>query len=487
MAASECHQITKKKIPYNYFCFIVVLFYFDAAWGVEVHPRIELSETYSDNVNLSSAENEQNDYITQVNPGLNVSSEGKRASILFDYRMQNIDYKNNDEKNDTFHQAALNSKLELVASRFFLDLDGSFSQQNVSVSDAISFDNIGVDERNRSDVKTYRATPYYVQKIGKIAKIKFQYSEKGIDYEKNTSTVLDSSSKTTVVELASGRMFHKLSWRLSGSREKTIYEKNIFDVQDDGLDDEVLFEDSNAEVKYQLSPKTYLVGVKGYENNEYPNSENNTTKGGYWTAGVGWSPTSKTRLEFTRGERYIGKTHTISFSHEKKNMFWNLSYNEDVTTATKFEFELQDFDGINITVPVSTSEVFLSKALQFKVDLKSSQSTLAFNAFRFQREYLGTTETEANHGATLKLRWKMATNTYLKVSEKWLFNTFRGFEREDNVYDTSVGVEYKFGATSIAELAYSNLRRKSEKNAPDDTVNHDYKRNMIAINAKIYF
>lgn len=447
-------------------------------WGVEVIPRIDVSETYNDNISLTAGSNSQDDYITQLNPGLNISSEGKRTNFLFDYRMQNIFYRHNEQNDDTYHQATLTTRSELLSNRFFIDIDGTFSQRNVGVSDSISFDNLSVDERNRSDVTTYRASPYYEQKIGKFAKLMLQYSEKGMDYEKNTSTILDSDTKTSSVTIANGQLFRKLSWRLTGKREKVAY---------DGLEEESLTEDSSLELRYKIGAKSYVIGVKGYENNQYPNSISATNKGGYWNAGVGWKPSKRTSMELTRGERYFGNTTAFSLSHEKSKMYWNLSYKEDVTTASSFEFELVDTGNEILTVPVATSEIFFSKALQIGVDLKSRRSTLAFNTFRFIREFQDSPGMERNNGASLKLRWKLQGGTHLNTSGKWLFNTFRDSSREDNVYDTSFGIEHQIYKTSTVELSYSNLRRKSESEDEGDTSDRSYKRNLLSLTARIYF
>ncbi|MDH5181182.1 MAG: TIGR03016 family PEP-CTERM system-associated outer membrane protein [Gammaproteobacteria bacterium] len=478
MAESELYRFTKKKYLLS-IIFVAVICSYGEVYAINFVPRVVVSETYNDNVNLAPGNIAEEDYITQLNPGLNISSEGSRSQTQFDYRMQNIYYQNNSENDDTYHQATLNSKNELLNNRFFLDLNGSFSQKNLGTSDSISFDNLGVDERNRSNVTSYRITPYYMQKLGKFANLRLYNSDKVIDYEKNTSTVLDSNARESRLDVSNGDLFHKLQWRVSASRETTEYE---------GQTKETMFEDANLDVRYKVGPKTRVVIVRGYENNEYPTLLATDTKGAYWNAGITWSPTKRTHFEVLRGDRYFGNTNSLSFSHEKTNMYLNLSYKEDLSTASKYEFELIDAGGGNLAlIPVATSEAFLSKSLQFKIDMKSRRSTLAFNVFRFIREYQDSDDTEQNRGASLQLRWKFADKTHLVLSEKWLYNTFRTSTRQDNVYDSKIGVEYQLDRNSFVEVTYGYLRRKSEHNQVSDPFDHNYERNILGANARFYF
>src|SRR5690349_19753266 len=63
-----------------------------------IRPRLNLIETYSDNVRLGAA-GSSDDFITQINPGIIARGVASRYNIDVNYMMNNLIYANNNDFN----------------------------------------------------------------------------------------------------------------------------------------------------------------------------------------------------------------------------------------------------------------------------------------------------------------------------------------------------------------------------------------------------
>src|SRR5437868_3940858 len=73
-----------------------------AEWRVT--PRLELRETYSDNIGLAPAGSEQSDFVTEVAPGIGVTATGPRLKLRANYLMRNLFYARETSGRTTQHQ-----------------------------------------------------------------------------------------------------------------------------------------------------------------------------------------------------------------------------------------------------------------------------------------------------------------------------------------------------------------------------------------------
>jgi uncharacterized protein (PEP-CTERM system associated) len=69
----------------------------------------------------------------------------------------------------------------------------------------------------------------------------------------------------------------------------------------------------------------------GQEWNEYLGAGGITNEidDSYYSVGFGWSPTRRTSVEASVGERYYGNTYSFSGSHQARSSRWTVSYSED--------------------------------------------------------------------------------------------------------------------------------------------------------------
>src|SRR6056297_1355712 len=70
--------------------------------AMEIHPRLSLEQEYNDNIDLT-ADNEEEDWITTIEPGINLQYDNRSLEGTVDYALRYRFYKDNDEDNlDTF-------------------------------------------------------------------------------------------------------------------------------------------------------------------------------------------------------------------------------------------------------------------------------------------------------------------------------------------------------------------------------------------------
>jgi hypothetical protein len=75
----------------------------------QFHPYISVKEEYSDNLNLTPA-NEKKDFYTTVQPGIKFSNMDKMAGVDLDYSLNAVFYSKYSNLNYIGHNASLNAK-----------------------------------------------------------------------------------------------------------------------------------------------------------------------------------------------------------------------------------------------------------------------------------------------------------------------------------------------------------------------------------------
>jgi len=93
------------------------------AFGAQItfSPRLTLSEEYTDNVNRTR-ENREEDFIFRISPGATLGIIGRRSGLSLSYDPSYSDYKNNTDLNQWSHTAGLNAYAQFTENtRGFLD------------------------------------------------------------------------------------------------------------------------------------------------------------------------------------------------------------------------------------------------------------------------------------------------------------------------------------------------------------------------------
>lgn len=391
-------------------------------------PSISLTETYTDNVTLNSGSGTESDWISQINPALSLTGKGRRLDLTFGYRMQNILYAGDSDRNNTNHQLNTKLKATLAPRWLFLDASSTLSQQVLSPDENVGIGNLGVVS-GREDVLTASISPYIATRLSNRVLGDFRFTHDRVSYSGNAAA--DSSSDQISLSLQSAKAFGSWTWALRYTEQDTKYsgQATTQNRENQKRRDTVL------DLGYQLSVGIRLTGQAGYEDNDYQlGVDSEEPQDRYWTVGAVWSPSSQTTLTASGGRRYFGRTWKLDWSHQARRHSWQLAYDENLTTRRQLQLEQRDllaFDqnGIPIIDPVtqdqlvlpanvlvSTDEVFLNRRANFQWTMAHRKSTTSFKLNRSRRELQESDTTDITTGIDLGWDWRVSRNGTFKAN-----------------------------------------------------------------------
>ena len=283
---------------------------------VSVVPRIGVTEIVTNNVGLVSVA-PQSEQITQISPGIRVAVEGARLQAYFDYSRNELLYAQDSSPRQS--QNALNTfgSLEFVDNWAYVDFSGVISQQAISAFGQQSIDNTSVNA-NRTEVSTYRMSPYVRGRVGDVANYEARYSRSVTSSDAFAS---DVTTADIAVSLAADRAFGKLGWSIAASQQTADYSA--------GRQNES--QRVNLGLSYAITPQLSVSARAGRESNNYTSVDTPS----YDTSGVAvsWSPSDVTRLSASLDRRPFGDAHSVSFEHRTARTAWKFTDSKDVSTT----------------------------------------------------------------------------------------------------------------------------------------------------------
>ena len=292
-------------------------------WRFE--PYLNASATYTDNARQSS-NNPQNALILTETPGFTLRSEGsRRVQASLQYGLTGVERIGNDQNNDVYHNLNAVGKAELVKDFLFIDGNASISQQLISLLGSPA--DATTNNSNRTTVGIYSISPYIQQRLGTFAFAQVRYTASGAIFQNNVAP--NANSNAITASLNSGTRFTDLSWGLNYSLRK-IQNRNSFNTANNT---DVTLESASATAGYALTRQFRVFGTFGQDWNDYLSSTG--TSGSFYSVGFGWAPTRRTNLEASAGERYFGRTFSLSGSHRTRLTRWHVRYSEDVSDISQ--------------------------------------------------------------------------------------------------------------------------------------------------------
>ena len=292
-------------------------------WRFE--PYLNASATYTDNARQSS-NNPQNALILTETPGFTLRSEGsRRVHASLQYGLTGVERFGENQSDNIYHNLNAIGKAELVKDFLFIDGNANVSQQLISLVGSPA--DATVNNSNRTTVGIYSISPYIQQRLGTFAFAQVRYTASGAIFQNNVAP--NANSNAIAASLNSGTRFTDLSWGLNYSLRK-IQNSNAANPANNT---DVTFERASATAGYALTRQFRIFGTIGQDWNDYFSSTG--TSGAFYSAGFGWSPTRRTSLEASAGERYFGRTFSLAASHRTRLTRWRVGYSEDVSDISQ--------------------------------------------------------------------------------------------------------------------------------------------------------
>ena len=291
------------------------------AWALDwrFEPSLGGTATYTDNANQSNASPEDA-LIFTVRPGFSLRSEGsRRIQAGLNYGLSGVARYGEDQSTDLKHNLGALGKAELIEDFLFVDGTARVSQELISLTGSPADAN--TNDSNRATVGTYSISPNIRKRLGTFANAQARYTSGGAIFENDAAS--NSNINALTAGLTNGSRFNNLSWGINYSLRKA----------NNSTTADTTFERVSASAGYALTRKFRVFGTLGQDWNDYLSTSG--TDGSSWSAGVGWSPTRRTSVEASLGERYFGNTYSFSASHRTRISRWTAGYSENVSDISQ--------------------------------------------------------------------------------------------------------------------------------------------------------
>ena len=282
-----------------------------------VKPRVRVTETLTDNVNVNRGNNsKQGDLITEIAPGIRVQANTTRLKAFLDYSLRGQFYAHSSDSNRSQNSLNAFGTLEAIDKWFFIDFSGIVAQQTISAFGTQSPSNSSINS-NSTETSTYRVSPYIRGQVGGLVDYSLRY---------NLSTTRSSASivsNTNISEwtgqLRGSTPFQTLKWTIDASQQNNEYSR--------GRDTEA--ERIRAMLTYSIFPQFRVSLSGGQESNNYAslNQETNSTHG----YGFDWNPTERTKISGFKEHRFFGDGHNFSLSHRLPRSSIRITDTRDVS------------------------------------------------------------------------------------------------------------------------------------------------------------
>ena len=485
-----------------------------ADWRFE--PTLNASAIYTDNVNQSASKPEDA-MILSATPGFTLRSRGlRRAQATLQYGLTGVARFGGDTSDDLYHNLNAAGKAELVEDFLFVDGSARVSQELISLLGSPA--DAEINNRNRATVGTYSISPYIRKRLGTFANAQARYTASGAIFENDVAA--NSNANSFSAGLNSGTRFDDLSWGLNYSIRKAQNRSAV----------DTTFERASATAGYALTRKFRVFGSVGQDWNDYLSTSG--TSGSSYSAGFGWSPTRRTSVEASVGERYFGRTFSLAGSHRTRSSNWNLRYSEDVGDITqqlleessKLFFVCETFPFLrpaadlaepspascwgpytagqiisrsNLPDPVLvalglknigiTKGVYIIKSLTAGVSWNLGRFDFGLSAYDTKRLYQALRDAQDHvqgviGSVSYRLTPQTTANSSLSLSRNSLDSAVTGgAAREDGILSFSLGLNHSFTDQLNGALVFRHTQRDS------NAANSDYDENRLTATVGMRF
>lgn len=291
------------------------------AASYRVNAGVNVTETYSDNINLAAAGAEKSAFVTQILPRISVNSTGGgRIRLNLDAGLDGALYSGGGGNSRTNLRLGADARVEAIENFFFIDAKYSVQQTNLSLFSSQPVDNTSITG-NRAEVRTFSVSPYFRGLLpGRIS------------YELRYNFI---STDTDATQIGSP---HTSEWRFSLSQPTAVGPlgwafnyTNRTTSSSAGTDREST--SYNGTITYQVDPTLRLFVRAGQETNNYSNSQSSATRG----LGFDWQVTPRTSLSANRDRRFFGSSYSLQFNHRFPQSAFSLGMTRSLTTSADLQ------------------------------------------------------------------------------------------------------------------------------------------------------
>lgn len=285
--------------------------------GLSIVPRMTIAETFTDNVTLVNA-GRKAEQITEISPGIRITSDGSRVKAYFDYALSGVAYAQNSSPSRS--QNALNTfgTIEALDKWMYLDFSGAISQQSISAFGTQSSDDLLINP-NKTEVSSYRLSPYLRGRLGAMVNYEARYSRTLT--HSNASESSGVATSDGVVNLHGDTAFKSLNWSSNINRQTIDYSAGR-STEADSVD---------IGLSYSVTPQFIVFANAGRESSNYTSVDKQIYN--THSLGASWYPTERTRFSVLQSHRSFGETHSLVFEHRTALTAWKFTDTQDISAS----------------------------------------------------------------------------------------------------------------------------------------------------------
>ncbi len=472
-------SVLRTKLPASVLLYAIVAPVYAANWRLQ--PNFGLSELYTDNIQAAPAGQEESEFITNLNSGLSLSGDGRRVKINANYNAQRSFYMEDSRRNDLTHFLSSNLRTEFIRDIFFVDAFASMSPTTAFNNGRITNRNIIDVGGNRADVLTYGVTPRGNYRFGNWATgtVSKSFSDTTTGSQDGTGGNFAGSGNNGNLNMSlnSGRRFTRFTWGISMSER---------DFQADRDNEESKLRSTTINLGYRLHRKLRIFGTIGDEANDF-RGDQNLDDGGTWSVGATFTPTPRTSLTGSYGNRSFGSTKNFSFSHRLRRMSIRGSYSEELsTTSEQLQrqqlFRNEDIFGNPVATPFNpldlnnpvfpatnltlTDDVFVSRNFTSNIGYRYRLNDFSLGVSRQEQETPRTGGIE--DGLGVNFNWSRQMSDLLSSSLSFSFQDRSGDSQGSlQAIFVTPSLSYRLGPNISTRLSYSYAENISDGGTND--------------------
>jgi len=415
----------------------------DASADWQFQPNLRASETYSNNVRLEKVR-PMHDWVTELSAGFSVDRSKGHSFTQLGYQLQGLHFSRISAMDEAYQQLQGVTHLQRSETGFYLDGLASISQQTIDANLPAVSDNIFATG-NRTDQADFQIAPGVLSRIGSMALSDLKLSHAQTEYGKGR---VDSFTDAINLNLSRAHPGH-LDWQWSARKERVRY-------SNDAATD---FKNTLLSVQLSVTPHTQIVVTGGYDDTSSESFSVLGRSGSSWSTGIIWTPSRRSQLLLTAGERYFGKTYQMEFSHDYHRNHWTMSYMEDVVTSANDGAALDPVNTGISGVTTFVTDIYLSKIFTASYLRKGRYGDFGIKAYQDRREFGSTLSAEEVRSASINASVRIRPKTTLHAGASLVHRDPAGLSETDKSGDFSIWLARHLDKGGSLSLKFRNLHR----------------------------
>ncbi len=406
-------------------------------------PELTLSQTYSDNVLLLPSAFSEHEWISEVAPGLSLSRKTESYELDLKYRLQSLYFARDQRRNETFQQVGGRASWQQDSSGLYVDSLLDFSQQTVDANQPVPPDNLSA-AGNRTNQTVIDIAPGIKGRLTDKIFADFNVGHRQTEYEQGR---LDSYEERAGLTLSSQRPA-RFDWEFDSQRRSTRYA--------DGFGD-VIYE-TTLDLNYMVFRHWQLTAQGGYEDirSSFPGDLDQAADN--WRLGFVWTPSRRSRLELSAGQRFFGRNYELKWRHSGRRSDWSLEYREDIETISSNPFDGFGVDGFADFATYLT-DIYLNRHFAASYHRQSKRVSFDLSGNIERRTFGRSGGSERILAAQLRTRWQLAAKTALHFDMELTQRDALGAFERDTIRRSELWLSYRLLQYGELTLKYRNLHR----------------------------